>query len=43
MNYYLNSKDSKSKIYQKNDYICNEKEKICICNLQADNFRRIYD
>ena len=41
MHYYLNSKDSK--IYQKTDYLCNEKEKVCICNLQADHFRKIYD
>jgi hypothetical protein len=41
LNYYLNHKDKK--IYEKTDYICNEKEKICICNTNAEAFRKIYD
>ena len=41
LHYYSNSKDAK--IYKKTDYLCNEKEKICICNIYADSFRRIYD
>lgn len=39
--YYLNHEDKA--IYKKTDYLCNEKEKICICNIHADDFRRIYD
>jgi hypothetical protein len=41
LEYYLNHKDSE--IYKKTEYLCNEKEKICICNTQADDFRKIYD
>jgi hypothetical protein len=25
------------------DYLCNTDKKICICNLNADNFRKIYE
>lgn len=25
------------------DYICNKKEKICICNIHAEDFRKIYE
>jgi hypothetical protein len=39
--YYLNHEDKA--IYKKTDYLCNEKEKICICNIHADDFRRIYN
>ena len=41
LDYYLNHKDTE--IYKKTDYLCNEKEKICICNTHADDFRKIYD
>lgn len=41
LKYYLNDKDKS--IYKKTDYICNEKEKLCICNTHADEFRKIYD
>ena len=41
LKYYLNHKDSE--IYQKTDYLSNEKEKICICNTHAEDFRKIYD
>jgi len=41
MDYYLNHIDKK--IYKKIDYLCNEKERICICNVNADAFRKIYD
>lgn len=41
MKYYLQHKDKE--IYKKTDYLCNEKEKICICNTHAEDFRRIYD
>ena len=41
LKYYLNHKDSE--IYKKTDYLCNDKEKICICNTHADDFRKIYD
>jgi hypothetical protein len=39
--YYLNSQDRA--IYKKTDYLCNEREKFCICNTHADDFRKIYD
>ncbi len=39
--YYLTHKDSE--IYKKTDYLCNQKEKICICNTHADDLRKIYD
>lgn len=41
LEYYLNHKDKA--IYKKTDYLCNEREKICICNTHADDFRKIYD
>lgn len=41
LNYYINHKDVD--IYKKTDYLCNDREKICICNLHADYFRKIYD
>ena len=41
LEYYLNDKDKS--IYKKTDYLCNKKEKICICNTHADDFRKIYD
>ena len=41
LNFYINNKDFK--IYEKTDYLCNQKEKICICNINADNLRKIYD
>jgi len=30
-------------IYQKTDFLCNEKERVCICNIHANDFRKIYD
>jgi hypothetical protein len=39
--YYLNSQDRA--IYKKTDYLCNEREKFCICNTHADDFRKIYN
>ncbi len=41
LGYYLNHQDKQ--IYKKTDYLCNEREKICICNIHADDFRKIYD
>jgi hypothetical protein len=41
LDYYLNHEDKA--IYKKTDYLCNEKEKICICNTSAEEFRKIYD
>ena len=39
LDFYLNDKDKN--IYIKTEYLCNEKEKICICNINADDFRKI--
>ena len=39
--YYLNRQDRE--IYKKTDYLCNEREKICICNTHAEDFRKIYN
>lgn len=41
LEYYLNHKDRA--IYKKTDYLCNRKEKVCICNTHADDFRKIYE
>ena len=41
LNYYLNHKDIS--IYKFTDYLCNKKEKICICNIHAEDLRKIYD
>lgn len=37
------SKNGGRELYNKLDYICNEKEKVCICNENANLFRKIYD
>ena len=39
--YYLTCQDRA--IYKKTDYLCNQKEKICICNKHAEDFRKIYE
>lgn len=41
INFHLTHKDKK--IYEKTDYLCNEQEKICICNTNANDLRKIYD
>lgn len=41
LEYYLNHPDKH--IYKKTDYLCNRKEKICICNIHAKDFRKIFD
>jgi len=42
LEHYLTDNDKT--IYKKKiNYICNEKEKICICNINANNFRKNYD
>jgi len=41
LNYYIYNKNRE--IYKKTDYLCNEREKICICNTHAEDFRKIYD
>ena len=41
VNFCVNDVDKK--IYKKTDYICYEKEKLCICNIHAEDFRKIYD
>ena len=41
LDYYLNHKDSE--IYKKTNYLCDKKEKICICNEHANDLRKIYD
>ena len=41
VDFYLNDKDKE--IYKKTDYLCNEKDKMCVCNIHADDFRKIYD
>ena len=38
--YHLEDKDKA--IYKKTDYLCNRKEKICVCNVHAEDFRKIY-
>ena len=41
LDYYLYHKDKA--IYKKTEYLCNTKEKVCICNTHAADFRKIYD
>lgn len=41
LDFYLSRNDAP--IYKKTDYLCNEKEKICICNTNAEDFRKIYE
>jgi hypothetical protein len=41
LEYYLNHKYRN--FFKKTEYLCNEKEKICICNINADDLRKIYD
>ena len=41
LDYYLHHKDAD--IYKKTDYLCSEREKFCICNVHADDFRRIFN
>jgi hypothetical protein len=43
LEYYLNDKDEHNiHIYKMTDYLCNDKERVCICNTHADDFRKIY-
>ena len=39
LDFYLSHKNKP--MYKKTDYLCNEKEKICICNTHAEDFRKI--
>lgn len=39
--YYLENKDKE--IYKKTNYLCNTEANICICNINADELRKIYD
>jgi hypothetical protein len=41
VDYYITHRDKE--ILKKINYLCNEKEKICICNMNANEFRKIYD
>ena len=41
LDYYLSHPDKP--IYKKTDYLCNKKEKICICNTNTHDFINIYD
>lgn len=41
LDFYMNHNNKE--IYKKTEYLCCAKEKICICNRHADDFRKIYD
>jgi hypothetical protein len=44
LEHYLNDRDEYNvQIYKKTDFLCNEREKICICNTHAEDFRKIYE
>ena len=44
LEHYLNDKDEyNTHIYKITDYLCNEREHICICNTQASDFRKLYE
>jgi hypothetical protein len=38
--YYMRHKDVD--LYKRTDYICNEQEKICLCNTRAEELRRLF-
>lgn len=42
VDYFENHKD-KSIFTKKTNYLCDTKEKLCICNVHANDFRKIYD
>ena len=42
VNHFLTHKD-KGIYKKKTNYLCNQKEKLCICNTHANDFRKIYD
>ena len=41
LKYYYNHENSG--LYERTDFLCSEKDKVCICNVNADDFRRVYD
>jgi glutathionylspermidine synthase len=41
LKYYYNHENNS--IYERTDFLCSEKEKVCICNVNADDFRKVYD
>jgi hypothetical protein len=44
LEHYLHDKDEHNiHIYKITDYLCNDRERICICNTHADDFRKIYE
>ena len=40
LDFYLN--DKYKNVYKRTEYLCNKKEKICICNTHAEYFRKVY-
>ena len=40
---HFETHQDKSIYTKKTNYLCNRKEKICICNVHANDFRKIYD
>jgi len=42
VDHFLTDKD-KSIYKNKTNYLCNRKERLCICNTHANDFRKIYD
>ena len=44
LEHYLHDKDEHNiHIYKITDYLCHDKERVCICNTHADDFRKIYE
>jgi hypothetical protein len=41
LDYYSTHKDKE--LYERVDYLCDMKEKICICNTHAGDLRKIYE
>ena len=39
LNYCLEHEDKE--VFKKTDYICNKRIKVCICNTQAEEFRKL--
>jgi hypothetical protein len=44
LHHYLHDKDEHNiHIYKMTDYLCDDRERVCICNTHADDFRKIYE
>jgi hypothetical protein len=40
---FIYTDKNKHILIKSTDYLCNREKKVCICNINADNFRKIYE